>query len=601
MRENRTHGSEGGETGQPAFPTPIKARAFRSDLTPSNITSATYQIKAPTPTFSPDFGVYMEAQTVTIACAEPTATIYYTTDGSEPTDDNPSSQEYQNPVSISTATELKAKAYKQGWIASDTKSASYAFGGWDLASMWSDTNNPNDMWTYGYYDGGFLATLSEHVDNLWGAYGPAWINPGPQIPNMMKAVKLVSNTIPIGHVGGHGPAIAAGQLGYAAAQWTAPRDTAVDIVGATWWNNINLPDRPVAMAIFIDGAPLIEDLPLPMSASASDPFTLADAIVAVGGDAGDLQALSVQTGQTIMFGIKALAQDGNWYVMDFALMEVQPDPKVMSVRVSPASGIYADPISVTMSCFTAGADIRYTTDGSDPTATSDQYTGAIAVSQPTTIKARAFKDGMAPSIIRTMTYWIGAPPSAAMSTLKGRADGQDAATNAVAVTAVFGDSFYVEELDRSAGIRVDLPGHTAAVGRTVLVMGKIMTDAVTGERYIQGEIMGDAGEGGVEPLIVTGKSLGGGPSGLQEGVESGSGLSNIGLLVKATGRVISPADGVYYLDDGSGVNVKVTTMGALPTENSYVAVTGISSCEKDGAALTRVIKALSFAQLQAAP
>lgn len=47
---------------------------------------------------------------------------------------------------------------------------------------------------------------------------------------------------------------------------------------------------------------------------------------------------------------------------------------------------------VTITCDTEGAEIRYTTDGSEPTAESELYTGPIAVDRRMTVKARAFAE-----------------------------------------------------------------------------------------------------------------------------------------------------------------------------------------------------------------
>lgn len=60
------------------------------------------------PTFSPAAGTYADAQTVTISCATNGATIYYTTDGTEPTN---ASSEYTTPITVSTTTTIKAIAY----------------------------------------------------------------------------------------------------------------------------------------------------------------------------------------------------------------------------------------------------------------------------------------------------------------------------------------------------------------------------------------------------------------------------------------------------------------------------------------------------------
>jgi len=70
-----------------------------------------------TPVFDPPGGTYYEAQQVSITCATDGAAIYYTTDGSEPTE---ASNLYVAPISIIEDTTLKAKAYCVGWLDSET-------------------------------------------------------------------------------------------------------------------------------------------------------------------------------------------------------------------------------------------------------------------------------------------------------------------------------------------------------------------------------------------------------------------------------------------------------------------------------------------------
>jgi gliding motility-associated-like protein len=62
----------------------------------------------PAPVFSQNSGLYTGAQTVTITCPNPSATIRYTTNGAEPTS---ASTLYSGPVTISTSTVLRAKAF----------------------------------------------------------------------------------------------------------------------------------------------------------------------------------------------------------------------------------------------------------------------------------------------------------------------------------------------------------------------------------------------------------------------------------------------------------------------------------------------------------
>jgi len=73
---------------------------------------------------------------------------------------------------------------------------------------------------------------------------------------------------------------------------------------------------------------------------------------------------------------------------------------------SPPGGVYAGGQSVTLSA-EPGAVIRYTTDGSKPTANSPLYNGPISVNQPKVIRARAFAPGVLSSTAGTATYLIG--------------------------------------------------------------------------------------------------------------------------------------------------------------------------------------------------
>ncbi len=55
------------------------------------------------------------------------------------------------------------------------------------------------------------------------------------------------------------------------------------------------------------------------------------------------------------------------------------------------AGTYYNKVEVTITCQTTGAEIRYTTDGSDVTTTSKLYQSSITLTETTTLKARAFK------------------------------------------------------------------------------------------------------------------------------------------------------------------------------------------------------------------
>lgn len=79
---------------------------------------------------------------------------------------------------------------------------------------------------------------------------------------------------------------------------------------------------------------------------------------------------------------------------------------VAAPSFSPSGGIYSETQSVTISCETSDANIYYTTDGATPTNESTQYSGPIAISTPTTLKAIAYKSNTA-SAVTTATYFVG--------------------------------------------------------------------------------------------------------------------------------------------------------------------------------------------------
>ena len=74
------------------------------------------------PTFSPEGGTYTEVQTVTITCTTAGATIYYTTDGTNPTN---GSTLYSAPITVNETMTLKAIAYNSEGQASAVATAAY--------------------------------------------------------------------------------------------------------------------------------------------------------------------------------------------------------------------------------------------------------------------------------------------------------------------------------------------------------------------------------------------------------------------------------------------------------------------------------------------
>jgi hypothetical protein len=75
---------------------------------------------------------------------------------------------------------------------------------------------------------------------------------------------------------------------------------------------------------------------------------------------------------------------------------------------NPGSSTSAQPLSVSISDSTTGAEIYYTTDGTTPTTSSTHYTGAVTVSVTETLNAIAVAAGFANSEVASATYTINA-------------------------------------------------------------------------------------------------------------------------------------------------------------------------------------------------
>ena len=85
-----------------------------------------------------------------------------------------------------------------------------------------------------------------------------------------------------------------------------------------------------------------------------------------------------------------------------------------------ASGAYDLPLSVVLSCLTAGSTIYYTTDGSTPSDTNGtEYTAAISVTAATTIKAIAYNGSMLPSAVVSYEYTIKSYAVSAVASCSG--------------------------------------------------------------------------------------------------------------------------------------------------------------------------------------
>ena len=147
-------------------------------------------------------------------------------------------------------------------------------------------------------------------------------------------------------------------------------------------------------------------------------FILEPGRYTISASSGDASAVDVVE-LTANVGLPLALPDSYWlspkpevhnrWGVDLVLSDIA---SVAEPQFTPPSCLFYPSTNVTISCATAGATIRYTLDGSDPTESSMPYTGAITVSDDVTIKARAWKSGMNPSVIAAATYTYDAAQGA---------------------------------------------------------------------------------------------------------------------------------------------------------------------------------------------
>jgi hypothetical protein len=81
-------------------------------------------------------------------------------------------------------------------------------------------------------------------------------------------------------------------------------------------------------------------------------------------------------------------------------------PTGATPTIRPTGGNFNDSVTVTLACATSGATIRYTTNGSDPTASSTLYSAPFALTSSVTVKARAFKTGFPDSAVASASFTV---------------------------------------------------------------------------------------------------------------------------------------------------------------------------------------------------
>lgn len=369
--------------------TTIKVKGFRTDWIPSETVTAVYvitgQVVFNTPVFSPAPGVYTTAQMITVNSAVPAdAQVKYTTDGTEPTE---TSTVYTAPISLplNTALTLKVKAFKANWTPSEIITGSYTTTG-SVSIELPVFSPPPGIYTAAQTVLINTTTLPAGATLHYTTNGtdpnetsPVYTTAIPVGLDQTMTIKVrayLANWLPSAI--STGTYTVTGQANISAPVFMPPAGT----YATTQFVSINTSTYPAGAAVryTLDGTEPTES--------------------------SQLYTAAIPINNTTTVKAKAFAS--NWLPSQTYSAIYVITGTVATPTFNPPAGTYATPQNVTLACATAGASIRFTTNGNEPTASSDLYTSPIAIPLNTTmtIKAKAFLTDWTPSNTATATYVI---------------------------------------------------------------------------------------------------------------------------------------------------------------------------------------------------
>ena len=140
-------------------------------------------------------------------------------------------------------------------------------------------------------------------------------------------------------------------------------------------------------------------------------------------------------------------------------------PTIATPTITPNGGNFITSQEVSISCTTEDVTIYYTLDGNDPTTTSTQYANPFTITETTTVKAFAVKDGYNDSNIATAEF----TKATAMTIAEVRAQQTGDVFTTGIVTSCVGTTGYIQ--DATAAICVY--GASLTVGNEISVSGSL--------------------------------------------------------------------------------------------------------------------------------
>ena len=366
-----------------------------SPVAPQAVEDPDASPKVADPVLTPGSCYFSPSTNVTIACATSGATVRYTLDGTEPT---ATSAAYAAPIALSATTTVRARAFAANKDPSDIASATYTLGE-------PPAPEPDPQWTNGAYEPSAWAPLGENL--LAGA--TASYSGNLSYIGSKDMAKLTDGRIPVDITGDTGAGSQTEVVGFqedSAAVWTFAEPTTIGKIRiSTRWATTSFDAITVKDVYVLQGDDWVA-LGVPDShRTGVASITTGSLEATLEDDALGYLAQNV-SGLKIVFGAPESAV-ANYYAEIEAIApggEIPPAETVATPAFGTASCTFFPSIAVTLSCATADATIRYTLDGSAPSPSSAEYTAPIELAATTTVKARAYAEGLYPDAVATATY-----------------------------------------------------------------------------------------------------------------------------------------------------------------------------------------------------
>ena len=353
-----------------------------------------------TPALSPSPGSYHSIQTVVIGDATPGAVIYYTTDGTPPTT---SSAVYSAPLLVNSTSTIQAIATAPNLTNSAVASGTYTLT--PIGVSPAEAANIVGIVTDGSpVANGGLDTFGDALSGVLLGTSLTWSGQTFALGTSGTTNATSNTTIPI-PAGSYGSVslLALGVNGNQRNQtftvnYTDGTSSVFTQSVSDWYSPSSNPGESIAIKM---------------------PYRVTQN--------GSLDSVS---GPVYLYGytfavnsakfVASLTLPANRNVVVFAV-NASPNiiaaPIVAAPSFTPSPGVFSSAQTVTISDATTGAQIFYTTDGSQPTAASNAYSTPLPITGATTLSAIAIEPGYTNSPTTVGVYTINLPQTTPVPSL----------------------------------------------------------------------------------------------------------------------------------------------------------------------------------------